>query len=214
VARDLEKGSNRLIRSATLKQRIVDDLINDIRQGKIAPGSMISAKRLSEERGVSRTPAREAVDTLATLQLVKWVSNTGARVCEIDLPQLVDLLAVRRGVELRSAQKLAQEGAPHKLKELRAHWEKMKAMVAEKEAAERRGGTWGEEAKLQFFGLDIEFHQELARLAGSGDMEYLITYLMNRTRLLAERRLSHPEQTQKEHNAILGVGVQWSRKCA
>src|SRR4051812_35966926 len=174
VARDLVKASNRLIRSATLKQQLVDALINDIRQGKIAPGSMISAKRLSEELDVSRTPAREAVDTLATLHLVKWVSNSGARVCEIELPQLVDLMAVRRGVELRSAQKLGQENAPHKLKELRGHWEKMKGMVAEKKAAEKRGEAWDEEAKLQFFGLDIAFHQELARLAGSEDMGYLI----------------------------------------
>lgn len=203
MAQDGEKRRNHLIRAASLKQQLVDELINDIRRGTIAPGSLISAKKLAEERGVSRTPAREAVDTLATLQLVKWESNAGARVCAIDLPELIDLLAARKGVEFRSAQKIAQASDSRALKELRDHWDRMQAAVAAKTAAEGRGKAWGEEAKLGFFDLDIEFHLKLAKLAGSEDLEYLVTYLMNRIRLLAERRMSQPEKTQEEHKAIL-----------
>jgi DNA-binding GntR family transcriptional regulator len=203
VPQDRDEGRAPIARSATLKQKLVSELIDDIRRGKIAPGSLISAKKLAEDRGVSRTPAREAVDTLATLQLVKWVTNTGARVCEIDLPQLIDLLAARKGVEFRSAQKLGQENAPHKFKALREKWEEMQAAVAAKKTAERRGEAWDDDAKLAFFDLDIKFHLMLAELAGSEDLKYLITYLMNRIRLLAERRMSHPEKTQQEHKAIL-----------
>lgn len=203
MARLRDEEPEPLIRSDSLKQQILSRLIQDIRRGTIKPGSLISAKKISEQYHVSRTPAREAVDVLATMQLVKWVTNTGARVCEIDLPELIDLLAVRKGVEFRSAQKLGQEAAPKKLELLREHWDLMQKAVAEKKAAERRGEEWSEEDKLGFFDLDIRFHQMLAESAGSEDLDYLITYLMNRIRLLAERRLSQPERTQVEHKAIL-----------
>ncbi len=205
MATDSDPKRRKASRSTSLKQQIVDALILDLRRGVIAPGSMISAKRIAEEHGVSRTPAREAVDTLVTLQLVKWVTNTGARVCEIDLPQLIDLLAARRGVEFRSGQKLGQKNAPGKLKELQEIWDKMQAEVAKKKAAEERGEAWHHDDKLKFFDMDIAFHQKLANLGGSEDMEYLITYLMNRIRLLAEKRLSFPEKTQEEHGAIIAA---------
>ena len=66
---DRDKRPGKAVRSASLKQQIVDALILDIRRGVIAPGSLISAKRISEEHGVSRTPAREAVDTLVSAAL-------------------------------------------------------------------------------------------------------------------------------------------------
>ena len=179
MARDLVKASNRLIRSATLKQQLVDALIDDIRQGKIAPvGSMISAKKLSEELDVSRTPAREAVDTLATLHLVKWVSNSGARVCEIDLPQLIDLMAVRKGVEMRGADAGARERSPQA--------QGAEGPLGEDERYGRReeGGRAagrivgrGGEAPVLRPGHRVPPGVR-PRLAGSEDMGYLITYLL------------------------------------
>src|SRR5690242_7156483 len=63
-----------------LRERIVT--------GQILPGAFLREKELCEELGISRTPLREAIRTLAREGLVRLEPNRGAVVTPIDLDEV------------------------------------------------------------------------------------------------------------------------------
>lgn len=65
----------------------------------LAPGAMISEKRLSEELGCGRTPLREAVQRLKLEGYVEIHASRGILVAPIDVVRQLDLLEVRRSLE-------------------------------------------------------------------------------------------------------------------
>ena len=62
---------------------------------EIQPGSPISTNALAEEMGVSVTPVREALIRLEADGLVHRVPNSTARVTEVHLHDLKDMLEAR-----------------------------------------------------------------------------------------------------------------------
>ena len=65
----------------------------------LAPGGMISEKRLSDELGCGRTPLREAVQRLKLEGYVEIHASRGILVAPIDVVRQLDLLEVRRPLE-------------------------------------------------------------------------------------------------------------------
>jgi DNA-binding GntR family transcriptional regulator len=71
--------------------------------GELRPGQRILEKPLCERFGVSRTPLREALKTLATEGLVRLLPNRSAVVTEIDIGEVEALFDVAATIEARAA---------------------------------------------------------------------------------------------------------------
>ncbi|WP_105431855.1 GntR family transcriptional regulator [Neorhizobium sp. T6_25] len=77
-----------------------------ILNGALRPGQPLRQEALSEQLGVSRTPLRHALQSLAEEGLVETIGYKGARVAELDQGMVDDLFEMRLVLEplaLRSA---------------------------------------------------------------------------------------------------------------
>ena len=119
----------------TIKQRII--LL------EIQPGSPVNTNALAEEIGVSVTPVREALIRLEADGLVHRVPNSTARVTEVHLHDLKDILEARLLLIETIARLAAQRVREDELEQMRALLEQMK------QATDRR----------ELIRLDSEFHQ-------------------------------------------------------
>lgn len=80
---------------------------------RLAPGTAVTEKKLSEMTGIGRTPVREALLRLANEGLVRVLPRRGLLISEINVGHQLLLLEVRREVErmvVRGAAKRASEG--------------------------------------------------------------------------------------------------------
>ena len=74
--------------SAALAERVHQFLMDEIVEGRLAPGATLREASIGELLGVSRTPVREALRELAELGLVRIEVNRSYRVAELDLAYL------------------------------------------------------------------------------------------------------------------------------
>src|SRR5262245_58146831 len=83
----------------TLADRVFDQSVEAIVQGRIAPGEAINEVNLSTRLGVSRAPLREAIFRLEAKGLIHRVPHLGARVVDLQPRDLEELFAIREGLE-------------------------------------------------------------------------------------------------------------------
>ncbi|WP_292605171.1 GntR family transcriptional regulator [Nocardioides sp. REDSEA-S30_B4] len=74
---------------------LYDQLRNDILDGRLAPGTVISQVQLAKQMGVSRTPLREAIRRLQQEGLVEADFNRRARVAQVDPSTLEQIFTER-----------------------------------------------------------------------------------------------------------------------
>jgi DNA-binding GntR family transcriptional regulator len=87
------------IARVTLADRVFDQIVEAIVQGRIAPGETINEVNLSARLGVSRAPLREAIFRLEAKGLIHRVPHLGARVVELQPRDLEELFLIREGLE-------------------------------------------------------------------------------------------------------------------
>lgn len=92
--------------SATLKcdhgrrrQTIVESILADVFQGRRRAGEHLVTRELSERFGVSHTPIREALITLAGMGMVDLLPNRGAVVRRVTAHEIREVCQVRRVLE-------------------------------------------------------------------------------------------------------------------
>jgi len=85
----------------SIRQRLIE--------GKLPVGSRISEAALAREMGISRSPVREAIRTLANEGLLHQVPNVGCYVKEPDRRDLEELFELREWLEASAAEKAARE---------------------------------------------------------------------------------------------------------
>ena len=84
------------------RQRIVEALLADVFRGRLRAGKRLVIQELAERFGVSQTPIREALTTLAGIGIVELMPNRGAVVRRITAQQVREICAVRRLLECRA----------------------------------------------------------------------------------------------------------------
>ncbi|NKN34358.1 GntR family transcriptional regulator [Marichromatium bheemlicum] len=97
--------------SATIADRIFDQLRQAIVEGSIPAGSKISEPVLAARYGISRGPLREALRRLESIKLVERRANVGARVIQLNSDQLLEIYDVREALEGMAA-RIAAERMP------------------------------------------------------------------------------------------------------
>lgn len=170
----------------TLTQQVVDGLIELIGSRPLKAGDPLPPEAtLAAEFGVSRPIVREALKALTGMGIIEVLNGRGARVKPLtseplrmfferamleDEQAMIELMEIRRGIEVQAAGLAAQRRTELDLHELRAIVTSMRAHIREFD---------------QYNDLDLRFHLRLAEAAHNG----LIYYLMESIRDVLQRSI-------------------------
>jgi len=162
-----------------LAAQIANQLRRDILLGKFPPGSSIKERDNAAERGVSRTPLREAIRILATEGLVELRPARSPIVAVHTIQQIADDVEV-----LLSVEKLSGELACERATE--AEIDALDSIVADMDARFESADP------LDIFEIDMGFHQAVAQASHNASLaEIHRTFL---ARLWRARYLSHRDR--------------------
>jgi GntR family transcriptional repressor for pyruvate dehydrogenase complex len=195
------------IQRTTAAQAVANQILREIRRGVLRPGQQLPTERdLMQQLNVGRSSVREALQILATLNLIDVRPGSGTFVrqpqaAEVFRPELFGLLiANSAALELMEA-RLMVEPTAVRLACVRATTEdlnEMEALLHQHERALR--------ANKPVNVFAAEFHVLLAKAAHNqivaGFMESIIGLLMARGRKV-ERITGYARTEVKEHHAIL-----------
>lgn len=178
---------------APLHLRVVDVLRDRITYGELASGTRLTERVLCEELGVSRTPLREAIKTLASEGLVELMPNRGAVVTAMtlaDTAQTFEVLAVLEGLAGERACAQADAAA---VVELRAMHERMRD-------CHRLGD------RERYFELNQGIHARLMLLSGNpvlGATHHKLNLRLRRARYFANVSQARWDRAMLEHDQII-----------
>lgn len=85
--------------SDNLSERVRSEMEEAFLSGALVPGQVLDERSLAERFGVSRTPVREAVQSLASSGLLKVVSRVGIVVPKLTIKDLLALLEILAELE-------------------------------------------------------------------------------------------------------------------
>lgn len=91
------------IQRRTLHDEVVDRMRDMIIEGQLRAGERINETELCGQLGVSRTPVREAIKTLASEGLIAAVRNKGAIVNHLGAEEILQLLEAAAMIERHCA---------------------------------------------------------------------------------------------------------------
>ena len=129
------------------------EMIRDlIRRGELLPGEKVHQVEVARNAGVSRSPLREALRTLAAEGLVKYETNRGYVVRRLRMEELAEIYKLRRLLEAEMMRHLHKPGEDV--------LERMAGHLADMEAAIERGDFAALTAAYR------KFHEEMFRLSG------------------------------------------------
>jgi DNA-binding GntR family transcriptional regulator len=112
------------IARAALHEQVAQRLRQMLVESRIAPGTKLNERELSEVLNVSRTPLREAIKRLAAEGLVELLPNRGAIAVDLSEADVLNTFEVMSGLEAQSGELAAQRITDAELAEIRAmHYE-------------------------------------------------------------------------------------------
>jgi len=142
------------IRKRSLHDEVADRVRDLIIEGHLEPGERIDEAPFIERLGVSRTPFREALRTLAAEGLVDIRPSRGVRVHALSPDEVLSMLEVLAELE-RLAGRLAIERADDDaIAELLALHDAMMERYAQRE-------------RLEYYKLNQRFHSRVAELSSN-----------------------------------------------
>lgn len=157
---------------------------------QLKPGERLSEIELAERLGVSRTPVREALNTLATDGFLVASSRGFAR-RPLDIQEMQDLYEARMAVE-RECLRLAME---------RATAEQVRALIT---FLEHSKSVSPDTPVRELVALDESFHLQIADMAGNAELRRMLASLNERIRFIRwiDMETVGRDSTQKEHQQI------------
>lgn len=174
----------------SLSEKIYQQLRSMILGRELAPGSVVTERRLAEAIAISRTPLRSAISRLEGEGLVERLANSSVMIRNFSVDELLEILLIRRMLE--------SEAAAHAAGQL---------PVATLEALEVEARHFAEapEADVEaFWRHDDVFHGTIAGAAGKPILAALIEDLRGKARMCHLRRMPRTFQAQgREHLALI-----------
>jgi DNA-binding GntR family transcriptional regulator len=174
-----------------------DEVLRQIEQAvldhRLAPGTKLKEVHLADLFGVKRGMIRKVLTRLAHSRLVDQEPNRGATVARPSVKEGQDLFATRRVIESAILQILVTQVDERKITRLRK-------MLAQEQKAYERGHS---EKALK---LSVDFHRQLAVMAGNSVLEEYLNDIIRRTPLVILTHLGDDEQNRcrnQEHEAII-----------
>jgi DNA-binding FadR family transcriptional regulator len=204
------RGSFSSVSSSTLAEQVSHEIVKSILRGDLGAGSRLpSEKELSRQFDVSRPVIREAVQAVAMLGLVERRQGRGTRIAPRDgwrhlSPELLqartqvgavedvllELLELRRMVEVEAARLAARRATDRDLAAMLAHLDQMDVNLADPEI---------------FTKHDVGFHGAMLRASGNNLpplFEQLRPLLEFARALSARTRPGGPAESQRGHREV------------
>ncbi|MFH8370843.1 GntR family transcriptional regulator [Streptomyces sp. NPDC018031] len=188
---------NLIVVQERLRDQVTDVLRAAIGSGELLPGTVYSAPTLAAEMGVSATPVRDAMLTLAREGLVEPVRNKGFRITEVSDRDLDEFLELRELIEVPTTVRVARTAAAERLAELRP-------LAEEIVAAARRHDLVG------YLDADRRFHLDLLAMAGNERLVEVVGDLRKRSRLFGLAELDRTGRliaSAEEHLELLDLMI-------
>jgi DNA-binding GntR family transcriptional regulator len=142
------------------KLAVVADVRAAILTGEFAPNQRLVETDLCERFGTSRFVARSALQELASMGLVEFQRNRGARVRDVSIDEAIEITEVRKLLEGLAAGRAAERVTPSEADQLRATLADMRGALARGEVGHYRELN----ARLHAMISDIAAHATCARL--------------------------------------------------
>lgn len=172
--------------------RIADMIREDIITGRLKSGERLPEEVIAKKHRVSRVPVREALRRLETEGFVTVVKYSGARVSSRSWQDSLELMQVRRGLEVLAARMAADQRGGTEAAALTNVVERGQSANAKRDIGELPD-------------LIMEFHRLVAIASGNRQLQDLLTQLLRRISWGFELDLEVPERTQTawfEHSVI------------
>lgn len=150
-------------------EQLVAQLREAILCGTLRPGDRLHQDRLAEEMGVSRTPLRTALTTLAQAGLVRYETNRGFRVREFSMSDLRHGLRVRAELEALACRLFALHITDAEVEHLHDLVRQGDALLA--------CGTLRPETRVPYRQMNVEFHGAILRGAGNPWLQSFVEQL-------------------------------------
>ncbi|WP_024934047.1 MULTISPECIES: GntR family transcriptional regulator [Actinomadura] len=173
----------------------VDALVSAIRQrvlsGEFPPGSKLQEVPLSESYGVGRYSLRGALRVLTDEGLLRYEQNRGVFVPSLARDDVADLYRLRAALEIEAARLAMSRGAS---------FADAEGMVQQLESMD------GREPWAEAIAVDLGFHCEVVRAAGSPRILRAFTAMSSELRLALAGSREHykdPKRIGREHREIL-----------
>ncbi|MFI0480735.1 GntR family transcriptional regulator [Actinomadura sp. 9N215] len=167
---DLTSGEKVRRPRLTARDVVAEELRRGIVSGRLTPGTKLNPQEVAKLLGVSQTPAREAIQLLASEGLIQNDPFRGAQVSPLTVEEYEELYLMRTGIEgfaaRLGAERISAEGV-----------EQMATLLAEMESAAKADDIDG------FYENDRRFHELHYRATGR---ESLVRRIMN-LRIATER---------------------------
>jgi DNA-binding GntR family transcriptional regulator len=184
------------IQRFSLRDQVREELIGWLADGRLAPGQRLEEERLSQALGVSRTPLREALASLAREGLVDVLTHRGFRVPALSAERVRDLYPV-----IGSLEGLALRLSGPRVREIASELESLNERLALPHLTPRQRAD-----------LDRRWHELLASRSPNRELATLLERTRSRLRPYAgawDRGAPEIETSRSEHGEIarlLGEG--------
>ncbi len=179
--------------SASLVQKVAQQLRTLLVEGRIAPGAKLNERELAQACAVSRTPLREAIRMLAAEGLVVLLPNRGAAAVDLSESDIAHTFELIAGLEGLSGELAAQRITDEALNEI-------KAMNLEMHAAFVRQDL------STYYRINAAIHQAINAAAGNPVLIDTYTQVNARLQALRFRSNQDADKWQKalqEHDAMV-----------
>jgi GntR family transcriptional regulator, vanillate catabolism transcriptional regulator len=159
--------------SPTRSASVIEALRDAILSGAFEPGERLHEVKLTQRLGVSRTPVRSALQTLASEGLLDYAPNRGYAMRAFPVSEIIsayDVRAVLEGLAARLAAERGLDAAHHA--ELERALEEGDRLLASGDLSTSDRGTYG--------AINTAFHETIHAAAGSrmlGDMVRLCQHV-------------------------------------
>ena len=192
IDRDGTEPIARLILRQTLHEQVAERLRDLIIEGHLAPGSRINEAALVEMLGVSRTPLREAMRTLAGEGLIDIRPSRGSVVRRLTPDDVFGMLQVLAELEKLAGRLTCERATDTELAELLAIHRAMMAYYAERD-------------RLPYYKLNQSIHTQIARFSRNPtliDVQGNIQARLKRIRFLGNRGADSWARAVAEHEEM------------
>ncbi|MEX5293670.1 GntR family transcriptional regulator [Kocuria sp. CPCC 205268] len=178
---------------STLKDSTEALIRRALLSGAMKPGEIYSANALAARLGVSNSPAREAMMSLANKGLLELVRNRGFRVVELTDQDKQEVYDLRLLVEVEAVRRVAATGVPAEQAAL------LRTLTEQTVEAAGAGGV------LEYLEADQRFHIALVGMLGNTRWTAIVENLRDQSRIngsyhLQERGLVR--SSAAEHRGI------------
>jgi len=188
-------GSIPPIARKTLHDEVVVRLRDLIIEGRLAPGTRINEVQVGAMLGVSRTPLREAIKTLAREGLVENVPSRGAVVRRFSERDVAQILEVLKALEQLAARLACQNADDKTIAEIADMHRRMMNLYKRRQ-------------RLEYFKLNQAIHSAIVKASGNEalvEMHGLLQARIRRVRYLGHETPGQWADAVAEHEEMIAA---------